>query len=57
MPDEMTLQNTSKFATFLEYENPSSLDQGINWGWGELSNMTWKKKTTWIFKFQKYGNF
>ena len=48
MLHEMTPQNASKFAIFLEYENPRKYV--VIFFQHEM-----KKKTTWVFVFQKYG--
>ena len=63
MLDEMFQQNASKFAIFLEYENPHSFFRFSFHAMyfyffpnDELVAQN-EKKTMWVFIFQKYSNF
>ena len=63
MLDEMLQQNTSKFAIFLEYENPYSFFHfsfctTLFFSLMNAGCTKWKtKKKIWVCVFQKYGKF
>ena len=73
MLDEMFQRNASKFAIFLEYENPCSFFHfvllffslmnalvyiGIHWGEkNKVARNEKNKIATYVFVFQRYGKF
>ena len=60
MLDEMTHQNYSKIAIFLEYENPRtffSFHATLFFPWSKVARNEKGEKNMWVFIFQKYGKF